>query len=458
MSHYTETNVTVTQSHLDRLTNQLSKAQQQNRNWQGILKQLEQTHNKRVQQIQTQNIQIQTNSQNVVNALQSDIKQIEKNNSNRLNKLRKEYNDVMQKQEVRHVKDMDDLKKNINNRLKIQRKEYLEIEKKQQKDIKHIKTEINTIKNRDANTKGIVQTRLKDVITVLDDVIKNYPHTKYTPGKVDKIQNRLARANNDLQNKDANLVSGVNASIWEAYDDIMELREEIIKKQAEFEREYEAALNHLAMLLEISKDENLHLGKESLKKEIDKIDYWTEGEFKKVTTQLNEMHKLLENNKNSLSFEEVKDLQQQISSLEQKQKEVLDKAIENVIKSQNRKGIAKNVTAALIKSGYQIVSANGYEGNDPRKKFEVVVKKSQLENATETIIIADENEKLIINTTDNVFPDEESARQESERITKAINPNHNDIGQVSCVEPQHRKDLTSEKVKESLKPGKSLNI
>ena len=152
---------------------------------------------------------------------------------------------------------------------------------------------------------------------------------------------------------------------------------------------------------------------------------------------------------------QVKQIQEDIASLEQQQKETIDTAIENVIKSQNRKRIAKNITEALLKSGYQVVHANGYEGNDPRQKYEVAIKKSHVEGATETVIITDENEKLIINTTDH-FPDEESAREEAERITKAIDPSQNKVGKASCVEPQHRKELTSEKIKESLKPGKKL--
>ena len=509
MSRYTETQITINESYLNRLRNDLNRANQKNSNWQQTLKHLENAHAERTRELQQQNQRMQQESQNLINSLQSDMKVVEQNNAERLNNLRSKYQesqnqikslqgDMLNKeaqnneklaslqneyqealknetdknskklselemkiqeemvnQEKRNIENLDNLRENMNKVLNKQRDEYLEISNKQQNEIKRTRDEIVAIKNKDSNRKKVVQKRLEDLIKLLDDVIKNYPHQKYTPGEVDKIKNKIIRASNDLSRND--LEQSANSTIWEAYDDILKLREEIIRKEAEFEREYQAALDHLTLLLDRAKNDKLHLGKEAKSKDIRNIDYWTDNQFNNITEKLNKAKALLENKKDELEIEGIKKLQEEIVNLEEEQKATIDTAIENVIKSQNRKQIAKSITEALLKSGYQIVHANGYEGNDPRHKYEVAIKKSALADATETVVIADENEKLIINTTDH-FPDEESAREEAERITKAINPSQNKVGKVSCVEQQHREEITGEKVKASLKPGGTLNV
>ena len=89
MSVYTETRVTVDESYLRRLRNEITQANQKNRNWQQSLNRLEEAHNRRIEQLQNENKRAQQENQNVINTLESDIKDIEKNNTKRLNDLRK---------------------------------------------------------------------------------------------------------------------------------------------------------------------------------------------------------------------------------------------------------------------------------------------------------------------------------------------------------------------------------
>ena len=378
----------------------------------------------------------------------------------RLTQLQNDFNSALKHQENRLNTQINNVRSWTETELTNQRKEYLRITRNQQRQINHIDSEVQRIKNKEANTKEIVKRRLHDVELLIEEMDKNEPHQRFAPGEIDRIRNKLTRAKQDLEQIDANFASGVNQAVWQAYDELIQLREKIYEKKNQFQREYLFTLQLLEVLLGIARNDEIDVPARNKK-----IDYWTDGEFTALQNELESIKNNLETRRDSITLEELEQMQNSLKSMEEEQEKIVNKAVNRVIASQQRKEMAKDIAFKLIDSGdYQFVDGNGYEGDDPRAPYIIRIKKSGAAGATETTAIITPREVednsiqnvLALNSTDH-FPDDESARQNAAEVASVLKEKQDVIvGTTECTQSEHDPDLSGEKVKRYLKQGHKI--
>ncbi len=459
MSRVSVTPVETPRQTIGRLRNQVYNEQRRREQSDKQFRNAVQNTNRRINEVESENRRMEQSFNNAVDNFESDIKEVEIRNRRRISDLQNDFTNALKNQEERLSNKIDNLQSWTQKELGRQRSEYLEIKKRQQRQIENVRTEVEQIKHREENTVEIVSKRLNDVKTLVREIDDNEPHQRFASGELDQIKSRLKRAENDLNKGDVNFASGVNQAVWQAYDELLQLREKIYIKKNEFQREYLFAMQMLESLLGIMEEDEIDVEAKNKK-----IDYWTESEFSNLKTEIQEIRTTLEDQRESLSVEQVKEIQERIRKLEDQQSIIVNRAVNRVIASQQRKEMAKDIALRLIHDGdYQGVDGNGYEGNDPRESYLIRIKKSDNQGATETTAVITpreiEDEQfqniLAINTTDH-FPDDESAAQSAAEVVAVLEQEDLDIGETKCVQSHHDPELSGEKVKTYLKQNKKI--
>lgn len=459
MSRMTVTPVETPRQTIRRLRNQAYNEQTRRERLEKEVNRAARQTNQRISDIEENSKRQEQRHDQAISGLQSDIQEAERLHHERLIQFQKNFNSALKNQENRLNTKINNVRNWAESELINQRREYLEITRDQQKQINHIDLEVQKIKNTEANTEEIVRKRLHDVQLLIDETDKNEPHQRFAPGELVQIRNKLHRAESDLNKKGANFASGVNQAVWQTYDELVLLREKVYEKKNEFQREYLFTLQLLEILLGIVNNDEIDVPTKNKK-----IDFWTDGKFSELKEKVEKLKINLENRKDTLTLEEVKQMQNTIKAFEEEQEKIVDKAVNNVIASQQRKEMAKDVALKLINSGdYQFVDGNGYEGDDPRGSYIIRIKKSDAENATETTAIITPREikddsiqnMLALNSTDH-FPDDESARQNAAEVAAVLENQEVAVGNTKCAQSEHDPDLAGEKIKNYLKLGRKI--
>ena len=211
---------------------------------------------------------------NVVNRLTSDIKQIEIANQQKLEQQRKAFEKVMADRNREVAEDIKQIEKDnkerlqqqgkefndkigkladwTNEELRKQRQEYYEIAAQLENEIVSIQGNIETLRDDVDNLiiteearRLRAQERLKDLEILVQDIGKNYPHERFTPGEYNGIVKTLNEAREALNSSNTQEAS---VYITKGLEKLTKLREKILKKQMEYDITYNETMRSLTEL------------------------------------------------------------------------------------------------------------------------------------------------------------------------------------------------------------------
>lgn len=428
---------------------------------------------RRQQQLMNQLSDLHKNQQRLIREgtrnLQSDLRQAEERHTQRLDRLQNQYNNALREAANQFNEELqrqnlkiDSVKEQMQAQLNLQRKEYLKIAKEQQKELNKVKNEIESIKNKDANIQAERVLRYNDLIKLIDNIDKNYPHQKFAPGELEKISYKAKNIEADLSRE-----LDCNSSIWAVYYELNDLRDNVIRAQSEFQHELLLARQYLEILLEISKDEEVN-DDEAAKEMNLKIDFWTDNRFTKITDELISLKSTLDAAESSnLTLQEIRQISARIAELEVEQKNVMTQAIKRVIASKERRRLAMEIALRLNEKGYNIIpetdnkKEHGFVGEDPRSSYILKIKTDNMEGATETVALISpiETEEGITNaltlSTTGEYEDLQTRKSQAREVLKALGDEVGDHGPIYSLN-NHIEEINGQKTRMLLQRGSKL--
>lgn len=424
----------------------------------------------------------------VVNKLTSDIKQIEIANQQKLKKQRETFEKVMADHNKKVAQDIEQIEKDNKERLQQQGKEFNdkigkladwtneELRKQRQEYCKtaaQLKNEIvsiqgnietlrddvdNLIKTEEAR-RSSAQKRLNDLEILAQDIGKNYPHERFTPGEYNKIEKTLNDAREALNSSNAQEAS---VYIREGLEKLTKLREEILKMQMEYELAYNETLRLITELLERIKNEDVPLKEDCANRirteELKKIDFWTDGKYSKLEKELNDVKALLKQNKDKMNIDKIQKEYKRVSELETELNKILNTARNRLLASMQREDIAGIISDELADpNGFYTVD-NGFESGDPKASYVISTRLNESPQSPEIIVVLEPKEisdsgfqnVLVINTTGDGSVREKQLR--AERINAVLRGLDIKIGNTT-EEHSHIKELEGKDVKGILEEG-----
>lgn len=297
--------------------------------------------------------------------LRQDIARVEKEFNQKINTERKE-----RRQEISNLKDW------TARNLEHQRQEYLHIAEVQQQQLNDLRQDVSRIFAQQNFNRQTAEAFINDLEIQIAYIQEHLPHQRFTPGKLDALRAKVNNAKNTLQNME----QAAFANAQQAYYDMVDLRNEILLKEQEYNMWYSTALEAARSLFETIRA-NRKLSLEDNAGTVE-ADYWTNSEFSKLEKEVETLKNRLENEKDKLSLEDVKQILSQLERLSERQEILVKEALERVISSEYRAMMGDMVVEALEKEGFA-VTHSGYEMQDQRKVYLV-----RMENVAGTEIVA----------------------------------------------------------------------
>ena len=261
---------------------------------------------------------------------------------------------------------------------------------------------------------------------------ENLPHEKYTPGRLEKIKRQLEAAKQQLLE---DVPSATIATVQTAHFALMDLEEEILRQETEFELTYRTVADSVGGLLSsVRNNRNIQLEDNAPEQE---ADYWTDGRYQELETQIDQIKSHIAQNKEKLSIEELTNYLEDLDQLNKSQEELIEEAVERIISSQIRAEMGDSVVLTMEKQGYRILNNEcGYADEDQRGSY--LVKMSNV-NGTEVVtIISPEDETyqniISINTYGDEIYDEKATKSRNLEIRKALKEAGLQLGETECNE------------------------
>jgi len=469
MSAHNYTPVRTPEQRIRDLENQNINTQRQNQQLQDAINKAHQDFQRNIAAANAENINRENRHKKVIESLTSDIKEVEKANQRRIEQQRQAFEKAMDKQNAKFDKRINELAEWTEEELEKQRNEYLEITDNLEAEINNIQEDVATLRDdvdalisTENERRQRSQNRLIDLNKLIKEVDSEYPHQRFTPGELNEIKSIANDAQSALNNANAQEAS---VYIREGLKELTKLREKILRKQMEYDITYSEALKRLTSLLERVKNQDVPLNEEGQKRintdELRKIDFWTEGEYSKYEEELNKVKKELEKNKDSMTLAEVQREFERIGQLENELNRILKKATNSLLASMEREDIAEKLAEELSDPNGYYTDENGFESSDPRKSYLVSTRLNEHPESPQIVVVIEPQEisdsgyqnMLVVNTTGSGSDEEKRLR--AARIAAVLKSIDIEIGNTTCVDSNHIKELEGDKVKEIVRRGSS---
>lgn len=351
-----------------------------------------------------------------------------------------EFYEALDNQNVNLTKKIERVADWTRNELQKQNDKFDKITQKQQKQIDATRKDVDGIINRlrdDDERAALLEKELSQIIKVLD---KEIPHAKFAPGKMEELKNdyvKVCKSGYSAASKVA-ILHGVLSGL-------MKLEEEVMIAQQKFDALHAMVLQAARTLLETMQNnrENIYFTDENdkIRKKFDgtdaqvEIDYWMRGEYSKLENRATELKNQLENNKTSLSEDDIKTILDNTLTIQLEQNKMVQEAIARGKASHIRAEMADIIIAELKKNFFTVdQDQRGYETSDQRKAY--LVKLRDI-SGTEVVVWIHPGEEsyqnsIIINTKDAFFQDDVSIQQRAQSINKILKEAGLNISNAEC--------------------------
>lgn len=340
--------------------------------------------------------------QNTADKLRGDLATLERQSQRRLQEglaqARAEYRGLFDQERAERIEHEEQMREEYHSLIDRERAE-------RQQQIGELQSRVSQIENKEETLERMAGAWLQDLRILRDDVAQ-LPHQRFSPGSLERINGLIEQAT-------INLHSGASqaslAQAQTAYFDLVELRSDVLYKEQQFEAAYLHALEAVKSLIEevranreavITRDETATDEAEQKEIEVD-VDFWSKGRLSQMSERLQEIESRLEKEKQTLSLEQVRQLEEEASALGQKLPEAVEAARMTIINSQACFNVAEIVAGVMEEQGYSVEEGT-YEGEDQRGAYAIKMRNPGGDEFV-TIITPSQEQELAYSTQMNFY-------------------------------------------------------
>ena len=379
------------------------------------------------QQITQEIGQERAERQRQIQRLEREIATIDAELRTEIARVEQEFDQKLDLERVQRQRALNNLREWTSGMLERQREEYLSIAEAHEQEMVAIRDDMNQVFAKEAFNQQTARAFIEDLERQIQEANEHLPHRKFTPGQLEKIRRNTTDAKMEVSQREQAAMAGAKA----AYFDLVDLREEIIRKEQEFNLWHQATLEMARSLFE-----NVRANREvSLEQseELVEVDFWTNGRFSALEEQIKVIKDELEHGREDYSLEEVKQRMEELKTLAEEEQALIKEAVERVISSQLRAEMADVVVEALQKEGFTMLES-GYEKEDQRKVYLVKVANNAGTEIVAAVVPNDETNTntLSINTRDERFFREELTQARFEDIKRLLQESGLHVGKTEC--------------------------
>ena len=432
MSGEKRTPVQILQDDMKENRRQLYSIQKQREQLQQELKKVQQEGKAEVTVLKTQMDERTRKQEAAIGSLRSEMREMATQHSRQIteqrNAILKELSDL----ETRTDQKMDNLRDWARERLDQQRAEYHLISQQQQQQINILKRDIEQINRREDNREQRARDYLADLEMLIKTAEENLPHERYAPGRLDKIKRQLEAARRQLKE---DTPSATIAMVQGAHFDLMDLEEEIMRREAEYELTYRTVSDAVGGLLSaVRQNRNIRLEDDAA---VQEANHWTQGRYQELEDRITVIHGHIEQNRHRMTVDSLNGYLDDLENLNSEQEKLIEEAVERIISSQLRAEMGDMVAETLGRQGYRIKnSERGYAEDDQRSSYMV-----KLVNVagTEIVTVISPDDKtyqntISINTYGDEVYDETATQKRNADIRNALRQGGLHLGETQCNE------------------------
>lgn len=398
-----------------------------------------------------------------ISSLQSDMRSMAERHQESMTRQRTEFIRAQERQREELLHELaaseertniriDELENWTAGRLAEQRAEYRNIAERQQSQLESLKKDIQQINEREQNRHDRASSYYNDLKTMIEVTEGSIPHDQFAPGKIDRIKRQMNAAANHI---DQDLPSAAIAVIQQAHFDLMDLEEEVQRKEMEFDLVYNTALEAFHAILENVKS-NRSISFEGEEDAEHEADFWTQGQFSELQQKIEKKKKVLESTKEQLSVEEIERMISEVHSYHREQEQLISEAVERIISSQGRAEMGDVIISTLKERGFElVVGQNGYDQGDQRRPYMIKVENLSGTKIVSVISPDDETHENIIsiNTYDSKTHDEVAEKFRNEEILNSLKNYGLSVGETECLAESVREFYDVEELVKSNSTG-----
>lgn len=434
MSGEKRTPIQILQEDMRATRRQLYSIQKQRERLQQDLKQVRKEGQKEVKALKRQFEARSEKQEKAVQNLKSELKDMAVKHNQQLNEQRTAMLGSIGESEERTDEKIENLRAWTKDRLREQKREYRAIAQQQQKEINLLKRDIENINKREDNREQRARDYIVDLEILINAAEENLPdEARYNVSKrIERIQRQVEAAKHQLVEDSP---QATIATVQAAHFELMDLEDEILRQEAEFEMTYRTVADSIGGLFtSVRNNRNIKLEEAAPEQE---ADYWTDGQYQNLEQEIEEIRSYIKNHKPELTIEELNDYLDQLEELNEQQEKLIEESVERIISSQMRAEMGDAVINTLRDQGYRIKNDEcGYAEEDQRGAY--LIKMSNVAGTEVVTIISPDEEThrniLSINTYGAEVYDEKVTQSRNLDIRKALKEAGIQLGETECNE------------------------
>ncbi|PWV45829.1 hypothetical protein [Chitinophaga sp. S165] len=366
----------------------------------------------------------------VANSLKSELRNQAAEHQQQMAQQRQQVLQEMQDLEVRVDQKVENLRNWTKGKLDEQRREYQRISQLQQQQINNLKIDIEQINRREEHREKRATVYLSDLEQLIQAADQYLPHQRFAPGHLDKIKRQLEAARRQLRE---DVPAAAIATIQRAHFELMDLEEDIMNKEMEFEMTYRTVADAVgALFTAVRQNRQIKLENNATLQE---ADFWTNGRYQVLEDKIKAVREHIDQNQSTLTTVQLNNYLNDLEQFSREQETLVNEAVERIISSQLRAEIGDVVIEKLEAQGYRVQNGQrGYSTSDQREPY--MIKLSNV-LGTEIVTVISPNEKtyentLSINTYNEEHMDDEGKRKRNTDLLVALREGGLHAGETIC--------------------------
>jgi len=270
-----------------------------------------------------------------------------------------------------------------------------------------IQAQIDQIKEDKERSRFVAKVWIEDGAHIADFIRKNYQHERFMPGELERLQRQLDQAQEFLNN---DIPDAALANAAQTTHNLSALRRRLEVLESEWLHYKDTATLQIEALREAIKDQQNVFLDQDHNHPID-TDHWSQGELSKLDQRLEAIYAKLTPQDCEYTTQELKELTESLKNDETVLSEIIDAAISNIVRAQNRAEILETCIESLLNAGYTL-KGWVYEGDDNRVGMVALVN-NQLGDTIAVTVRDDGNGSVVIIEQDTNRPVAPREREEN---------------------------------------------
>ena len=261
-----------------------------------------------------------------------------------------------------------------------------------------IQAQIDQIKEDKERSRFVARVWIQDGSHIADFIRNNYQHERFMPGELERLQSQLNQAQEFLNN---DIPDAALSNAAQTTHNLSALRRRLEVLESEWLHYKDTATIQIDALREAINDQQKVFLDQNPNQPID-TDHWSQGELSKLEQRLEAIYEKLTPQNCEYTTQELKELAGSLKNDETVLSEIVEAAISNIVRAQNRAEILETCIRSLLNAGY---TPKGwvYEGGDDRVGMVALVN-NQLGDTIAVTVRDDGNGSVVIIEQDTNRP------------------------------------------------------